>query len=187
MNSFVRTRRAGANPHAGAYHGQPASPTRMGKEIRVFVERLRRQDGPDRDDSLCGQVRRCTGNFNAHVAAYPEIDWVVFANRFIDRTLGLTRLQVTTQIGTTTTWPFLETCGAFNYHSSSDLDPGTPGLISPWAIFKPGKFRPRWKLGSFGQCPKRIHPIRIFGKKSRKGKPGGLSPKAEFLEHLGPG
>ena len=79
-------------------HGQPASPTRLGKEIRVFVERLERQSEQLAAVPMSAKFGGATGNFNAHHAAYPAIDWVAFGNRFVNETLGLSRSQYTTQI-----------------------------------------------------------------------------------------
>jgi len=79
-------------------HGQPASPTRLGKEIRVFVERLTAQKKQLNDIPFCAKFGGATGNFNAHHVAYPEIDWAKFANKFVKEILGLQRFQFTTQI-----------------------------------------------------------------------------------------
>ena len=79
-------------------HGQPASPTSLGKEIRVFVERLDKQLAQLRAIPFPAKFGGATGNFNAHSVAYPTIDWVAFANRFVNETLGLERSQYTTQI-----------------------------------------------------------------------------------------
>ncbi|MBE5032510.1 adenylosuccinate lyase [Gallalistipes aquisgranensis] len=79
-------------------HGQPASPTKLGKEIRVFVERLEKQMALLRRIPAPAKFGGATGNFNAHMAAYPEIDWVAFANRFVNDILHLDRSQTTTQI-----------------------------------------------------------------------------------------
>ena len=79
-------------------HGQPASPTRMGKEIKVFVERLQVQLDQLSKVPHSAKFGGATGNFNAHHVAYPHIDWVAFANKFVDENLGLTRSQTTTQI-----------------------------------------------------------------------------------------
>ena len=79
-------------------HGQPASPTRLGKEIMVFVERLETQLASLRAVAVPAKFGGATGNFNAHSVAYPEIDWVAFANKFVGETLGLKRSQYTTQI-----------------------------------------------------------------------------------------
>lgn len=79
-------------------HGQPASPTRMGKEIEVFIERLKNQVQQLTHIKLKAKFGGATGNFNAHYAAYPEINWVEFANNFCADHLNLDRAQNTTQI-----------------------------------------------------------------------------------------
>ncbi len=79
-------------------HGQPASPTRLGKEIYVFYERIQNQVKLFKHIPVNGKFGGATGNFNAHHIAYPEIDWVEFGNKFLKEKLGLTRLQTTTQI-----------------------------------------------------------------------------------------
>ena len=79
-------------------HGQPASPTKLGKEVRVFVERLKRQLLLLKEIPCPAKFGGATGNFNAHKAAYPEIDWVDFGNRFVGDKLKLDREQLTTQI-----------------------------------------------------------------------------------------
>ena len=78
-------------------HGQPASPTRLGKELMVFIERLENQIKELSNIQLCCKFGGATGNFNAHHIAYPEIDWKIFANNFTNK-LGLKRSQYTTQI-----------------------------------------------------------------------------------------
>lgn len=85
-------------PMLARTHGQPASPTRLGKEIMVFVERLNKQLDLLKAIPCSAKFGGATGNFNAHVVAYPEIDWVEFANKFVGDTLKLERLQTTTQI-----------------------------------------------------------------------------------------
>ena len=79
-------------------HGQPASPTTMGKEWFVFYERIENQLALFENIPFCGKFGGATGNFNAHHVAYPNIDWVAFGNRFLEEKLGLKRLQTTTQI-----------------------------------------------------------------------------------------
>ncbi len=79
-------------------HGQPASPTRLGKEINVFVERLKTQLGQMKQLPISAKFGGATGNFNAHHVAYPEADWAEFGNAFVNNVLGLNRLQTTTQI-----------------------------------------------------------------------------------------
>ena len=79
-------------------HGQAASPTRLGKEIMVFVERIENQLTLLKSIPFSGKFGGATGNFNAHHIAYPEIDWVNFSNDFTFSALGLKRQQTTTQI-----------------------------------------------------------------------------------------
>jgi adenylosuccinate lyase len=79
-------------------HGQAASPTRLGKEITVFVERLETQLATLIAIPNAAKFGGATGNFNAHQIAYPTINWVNFANHFVQHTLGLSRSQTTTQI-----------------------------------------------------------------------------------------
>lgn len=85
-------------PMLSRTHGQPASPTRLGKEINVFVERLQNQVIQLESIPFAAKFGGATGNFNAHHAAYPEIDWTKFANNFVNNQLGLVRQQNTTQI-----------------------------------------------------------------------------------------
>jgi len=79
-------------------HGQPASPTKMGKEIKVFVERIAVQLELFNNIPFNAKFGGATGNFNAHHIAFPNIDWISFSNNFIDKSLGLKRQQTTTQI-----------------------------------------------------------------------------------------
>ena len=85
-------------PMLARTHGQLASPTTLGKEFMVFVERLEKQLAMLHAIAIPAKFGGATGNFNAHHAAYPSIDWVAFANRFVGDTLGLSRSQYTTQI-----------------------------------------------------------------------------------------
>ncbi len=85
-------------PMLAKTHGQPASPTRLGKEIQVFFERLNIQLEALYQLSYPAKFGGATGNFNAHQVAYPEVDWVLFGNNFVNKGLGLNRSQVTTQI-----------------------------------------------------------------------------------------
>ena len=79
-------------------HGQPASPTRLGKEIQVFSERLEKQLSMLNSIPFSAKFGGATGNFNAHHVAFPAENWVEFANHFVNSTLGLDRSQTTTQI-----------------------------------------------------------------------------------------
>lgn len=85
-------------PMLARTHGQPASPTRLGKEIHVFTYRLREQLQILANIPISGKFGGATGNFNAHLTAYPEYDWRAFANSFLQESLGIKREQWTTQI-----------------------------------------------------------------------------------------
>jgi len=85
-------------PMLAKTHGQPASPTRLGKEIYVFAERLNKQKEHLLNVPFSAKFGGATGNFNAHHVAYPMHDWVSFANSFVNNILGLHRSQTTTQI-----------------------------------------------------------------------------------------
>ena len=85
-------------PMLAKTHGQPASPTRLGKEIMVYVYRLEEQLRALRETPVTAKFGGATGNFNAHHVAYPQYDWREFANEFVSAKLGLEREQYTTQI-----------------------------------------------------------------------------------------
>lgn len=85
-------------PMLAKTHGQPASPTRLGKEVRVFSYRLERQLQLMKACPITAKFGGATGNYNAHHVAYPEYDWKTFGNRFVSEKLGLEREEYTTQI-----------------------------------------------------------------------------------------
>ena len=85
-------------PMLAKTHGQPASPTRLGKEIKVFSYRLVRQLELLKKVAISGKFGGATGNFNAHHIAYPEIDWAIFGNKFLNEKLKIERETYTTQI-----------------------------------------------------------------------------------------
>ena len=87
-----------AVPMLAKTHGQPASPTRLGKEMMVFVERIENQIQLFSYIPFTAKFGGATGNFNAHQVAYPKYNWVKFANEFVETKLGLDRQQFTTQI-----------------------------------------------------------------------------------------
>ena len=87
-----------AVPMLARTHGQPASPTTLGKEMMVYVERLEKQLAMLHGIAVPAKFGGATGNFNAHHAAYPRYDWAAFADRFVNETLGLCRSRYTTQI-----------------------------------------------------------------------------------------
>jgi adenylosuccinate lyase len=85
-------------PMLARTHGQPATPTTVGKEINVFVERLEKQIALLETIPSSGKFGGATGSFNAHHVAYPRIDWIRFADKFVKEKIGLERLRTTTQI-----------------------------------------------------------------------------------------
>lgn len=85
-------------PMLARTHGQPASPTRLGKEVQVFVERLEGQVKLLADIPFAAKFGGATGNFNAHHVAFPGVNWEKFGNKFVNNVLGLQRMQFTTQI-----------------------------------------------------------------------------------------
>lgn len=85
-------------PMLAKTHGQPASPTRLGKEVRVFAYRMQQQLDSLKAIDITAKFGGATGNFNAHHVAYPDYDWREFGNRFVNERLGLVREQYTTQI-----------------------------------------------------------------------------------------
>jgi adenylosuccinate lyase len=95
LNTFAQT--WATIPMLARTHGQPASPTKLGKEFKVFVERLENQKKLLETIPYSAKFGGATGNFNAHHVAYPQIDWVMYANRFVEN-MGLQRQQTTTQI-----------------------------------------------------------------------------------------
>ena len=96
LNDYAQQWRA--VPMLARTHGQPASPTRLGKELMVYVYRLEEQLRTLRDVPFTAKFGGATGNFNAHHVAYPDIDWPQFAEHFLSNSLGLEREQYTTQI-----------------------------------------------------------------------------------------
>lgn len=103
INQIISTLQTMANNWASVSmltrtHGQAASPTLLGKEIQVFVERLQAQVNQLTVIPFSAKFGGATGNFNAHFVAYPTLDWRTFANQFVNETLGLQRSQFTTQI-----------------------------------------------------------------------------------------
>ncbi len=85
-------------PMLAKTHGQPASPTRLGKELYVFIERIEKQLAQVKTIPFSAKFGGATGNLNAHHVAYPETNWVQFANNYVNNGLGLDRSQTTTQI-----------------------------------------------------------------------------------------
>ncbi len=142
-------------PMLARTHGQPASPTRLGKEIEVFVERLDHQLKLLREVPFTGKFGGATGNFNAHFVAYPELDWVQLADRFISEKLGLQRLQFTTQIdhydNLAALFDALRRVNTILIDMCRDL----------WQYISMDYFRQRIKAGEIGSSamPHKVNPI----------------------------
>jgi adenylosuccinate lyase len=136
-------------------HGQPASPTRLGKEIHVFIERLEVQIAQLKLVPYSAKFGGATGNFNAHHVAYPLINWKDFANNFVNGSLGLNRSQYTTQIEHYDN--FAAQCDALKRINNIliDLD------RDMWTYISMNYFKQRIKAGEVGSSamPHKVNPI----------------------------
>jgi adenylosuccinate lyase len=155
-------------------HGQPASPTRLGKEIHVFVERLKVQAEQLKTVPFSAKFGGATGNFNAHHVAYPDIDWPAFADKLVNQTLGLSRSQVTTQI------EHYDNLAAF----CDNLKRINTILIDfdrdIWSYISMDYFKQKIKKGEVGSStmPHKVNPIDF------ENSEGNLGVANAFLEHL---
>lgn len=142
-------------PMLARTHGQPASPTSLGKEFMVFVERLERQIEQFSFIPYAAKFGGATGNFNAHQLAFPRKNWIQFANKFVDDTLGLERMQFTTQI---------EHYDAFAAHFDAIKRINTI-LIDLcrdiWTYISMDYFKQKTKAGEVGSSamPHKVNPI----------------------------
>lgn len=142
-------------PMLAKTHGQPASPTKLGKEIMVYVYRLQQQFAMLKQLPHTAKFGGATGNFNAHHVAYPDYDWIAFGNRFVSEKLGLQREQYTTQIS--------------NYDSLGavfdNLKRINTILIDMdrdfWMYISMGYFKQKIKKGEVGSSamPHKVNPI----------------------------
>ena len=142
-------------PMLAKTHGQPASPTRLGKEVMVFVSRLRQQAKLLREVPLSAKFGGATGNFNAHHVAYPDMDWRAFGDRFVSEKLGLVREPWTTQIS--------------NYDNLAALFDGMKRVNTilidlcrdVWTYVSMEYFKQRIKAGEVGSSamPHKVNPI----------------------------
>lgn len=160
-------------PMLAKTHGQPASPTRLGKEIMVFASRLRAQEKLLREVPLSAKFGGATGNYNAHRAAYPGIDWKAFGDGFVS-SLGLVREQYTTQIS--------------NYDNLAALFDGVRRINTIiidldrdfWTYISMEYFRQTIKAGEVGSSamPHKVNPIDF------ENSEGNLGISTAVLEHL---
>ncbi|WP_145855226.1 adenylosuccinate lyase [Pedobacter suwonensis] len=136
-------------------HGQPASPTKLGKEFLVFAERLTIQVDSLKSIPNSAKFGGATGNFNAHHIAYPQVNWVDFSNQFVNETLGLSRAQHTTQIEHYD--QFAAQCDALKRINNIiiDLDRDV------WTYISKNYFKQKIKAGEIGSSamPHKVNPI----------------------------
>jgi adenylosuccinate lyase len=155
-------------------HGQPASPTKLGKEIKVFTERLTNQIELLEKLPHAAKFGGATGNFNAHFVAYPAVNWVEFANHFVNNKLGLSRTQYTTQIE-----PYDNMAAIFdNIKRINNI------LIDlcrdMWTYISMDYFKQELKTGEVGSSamPHKVNPIDF------ENSEGNLGYANSILEHL---
>jgi len=161
-------------PMLARTHGQPASPTRLGKELYVFVERLEGQLDLLAAIPFSGKLGGATGNFNAHHIAYPDIDWQAFADRLVNDVLGLRRCRVTTQIE--------------HYDNLAAFCDGLKRLNTilldfardVWTYISMNYFRQKIRAGEVGSStmPHKVNPIDF------ENAEGNLGVANAMLEHL---
>ncbi|MBR3513263.1 MAG: adenylosuccinate lyase [Bacteroidaceae bacterium] len=142
-------------PMLARTHGQPASPTRLGKELQVYVYRLRQQLELLSTCPITAKFGGATGNFNAHHVAFPDTDWRAFANRFVSERLGLEREQWTTQISNydclSALFDALRRIGTIIIDLDRDV----------WMYISMDYFKQRIKAGEVGSSamPHKVNPI----------------------------
>ncbi|MBZ4675363.1 MAG: adenylosuccinate lyase [Dysgonamonadaceae bacterium] len=155
-------------------HGQPASPTRLGKEIEVFAYRLRNQIEPLKHIPAKGKFGGATGNFNAHHVAYPAIDWAAFANKFLAEKLGLSREAFTTQISNYDA--LAASCDALKRINTILIDL----CRDMWQYISMEYFKQKIKEGEVGSSamPHKVNPIDF------ENAEGNLGMANAMLEHL---
>ena len=155
-------------------HGQPASPTKLGKELMVFVERLENQIQLFSYIPFTAKFGGATGNFNAHQIAYPKYDWVKFANLFVEEKLGLQRQQYTTQIEHYDTL-------ATHFDAIKRINTIFIDLCRDiWAYVSMDYFKQKTKKGEVGSSamPHKVNPIDF------ENAEGNLGIANALLEHL---
>ena len=161
-------------PMLAKTHGQPASPTRLGKEIRVFVSRLEQQIVLLKQTPISAKMGGATGNFNAHHVAYPTINWIDFGNSFVKNYLGLEREPYTTQIS--------------NYDNLAALFDAIKRINTIlidmnrdfWTYISMEYFKQKIKAGEVGSSamPHKVNPIDF------ENAEGNLGIANAILEHL---
>lgn len=161
-------------PMLAKTHGQPASPTRLGKEVKVFAYRLERQIAQLKSCPMTAKFGGATGNFNAHHVAYPEFDWKAFGAKFVSEKLGLEREEYTTQIS--------------NYDNMAALFDAMKRINTVvidmdrdfWQYVSMEYFKQRIKKGEVGSSamPHKVNPIDF------ENSEGNLGLANAIFEHL---
>ncbi len=161
-------------PMLARTHGQPASPTTMGKELYVFAERLRVQTDLLKTIPFSAKFGGATGNFNALQVAYPDIDWVAFADNLVNKTLGLVRSRVTTQIDHYDNLAAF--CDNFKRINTILIDLNR----DIWAYISLDYFKQKIKKGEVGSStmPHKVNPIDF------ENAEGNLGVANAIFEHL---
>ncbi|MCL2327111.1 MAG: adenylosuccinate lyase [Bacteroidetes bacterium] len=161
-------------PMLARTHGQPASPTRLGKEIMVFVERLYNQIAALSIIPYSAKFGGATGNFNAHHVAYPDFDWTSFANNFVNEKLGLDRNQTTTQIDHYDNIAAL--CDTLKRINTIFID----FCRDMWTYISMEYFKQKIKAGEVGSSamPHKVNPIDF------ENAEGNMGIANAILEHL---
>jgi len=161
-------------PMLARTHGQAASPTRLGKELMVFVERLENQIQLFSYIPFTAKFGGATGNFNAHHVAYPKYDWIKFANEFTETRLGLQRQQYTTQI------EHYDTLAA-HFDAIKRINTIFMDLCRDiWSYVSADYFKQKTKKGEIGSSamPHKVNPIDF------ENAEGNLGMANALLEHL---
>ena len=161
-------------PMLAKTHGQPASPTRLGKEIKVFAYRLEEQLEQLKAVPVSGKFGGATGNFNAHLIAFPEVNWLEFAEKFLGEKLGIKRERWTTQIS--------------NYHNFGAMFDAMKRINTIiidldrdiWQYISMNYFKQKIKAGEVGSSamPHKVNPIDF------ENSEGNLGIANAVLEHL---
>lgn len=161
-------------PMLARTHGQPASPTRLGKEIKVFIERIEKQVEQLKLIPFSAKFGGATGNFNAHFVAYPNYDWVAFANEFVNNQLGLDRSQTTTQIEHYDN--FAASCDALKRINNILIDL----CRDIWTYISMDYFKQKITSGQIGSSamPHKVNPIDF---ENAEGNLGIANANFEFL------
>ncbi|MBR3896046.1 MAG: adenylosuccinate lyase [Bacteroidaceae bacterium] len=161
-------------PMLAKTHGQPASPTRLGKEVMVFVYRLEKQLAVLKTCPLTAKFGGATGNYNAHNVAYPQYDWKAFGNRFVAEKLGLEREEYTTQISNYDNlgaiFDTMKRINAIMIDMNRDF----------WQYISMEYFKQKIKAGEVGSSamPHKVNPIDF------ENSEGNLGVANAVLEHL---